>query len=47
MDLMFLATAKPWTYWIAPLLVLMAVLGLLSVVLQYVFKVNGAKYPKS
>jgi len=46
MDL-FLAVAKPWTYWIAPLLLLMAVLGLLSVVLQYVFKVVAAKYPKT
>jgi len=46
MDLL-LATAKPWTYWIAPLMVLMAVLGLLSVVLQYVFKVVAAKYPKT
>lgn len=46
MDL-FLAVAKPWTYWIAPLLLLMAVLGVLSVVLQYVVKVVGAKYPKS
>ncbi|MDQ6728138.1 MAG: hypothetical protein M3066_18550 [Actinomycetota bacterium] len=46
MDLL-LATAKPWTYWIAPLMVLLAVLGLLSVILQYVFKVQGAKYPKN
>ncbi len=46
MDLL-LATAKPWTYWIAPLLVLVSVLGLLSVVLQYVFKVVAAKYPKT
>jgi hypothetical protein len=47
MDLMFLATAKPWTYWIAPLLVLMAFLGIFSVILQYIFKVVAAKYPKT
>jgi hypothetical protein len=47
MDVMFLATAKPWTYWIAPLLVLVAILGVLSVILQYIFKVVAAKYPKS
>jgi hypothetical protein len=41
------AVAKPWTYWIAPLLVLMAFLGLFSVILQYIFKVVAAKYPKT
>ena len=46
MDLL-LATAKPWTYWIAPLLVLVSFLGLFSVILQYIFKVVAAKYPKS
>jgi len=46
MDLL-LATAKPWAYWIAPLLVLVSVLGLLRFVLIYVFKVTAAKYPKS
>jgi len=46
MDL-FLSVAKPWTYWIAPLLLLMAVLGVLSVFLQYVFKVVGSKHPKT
>jgi hypothetical protein len=47
MDLLFVATAKPWDYWIAPLLVVVAILGILSVILQYLFKVVGAKYPKS
>jgi len=46
MDLL-LATAKPWAYWIAPIMVVMSVLGLLSVILQYVFKVVAAKYPKT
>ena len=46
MDLL-LATAKPWDYWIAPILVLVSVLGLLSVILQYIFKVVAAKYPKT
>ena len=44
---LLLAAAKPWAYWIAPLLVVAAVLGVLSVVLQYVFKVVAAKYPKT
>ncbi|HTJ75541.1 MAG TPA: hypothetical protein VL337_09255 [Acidimicrobiales bacterium] len=47
MDLLLLATAKPWAYWIAPILVVVAILGVLSVVLQYVFKVVAAKYPKT
>lgn len=47
MDLLFVATAKPWTYWIAPLLVVVAFLGLFSVILQYIFKVVAAKYPKT
>jgi len=47
MDFLVVATAKPWAYWIAPLLVLVSVLGVLSVFLQYIFKVVAAKYPKS
>jgi hypothetical protein len=46
MDILF-AVAKPWAYWIAPILVGVTVLGLLSVILQYVFKVVAAKYPKT
>jgi hypothetical protein len=45
MDL--LLVAKPWTYWLAPLLTVVAVLGLLSVILGYLVKVVAAKYPKS
>ena len=46
MDIL-LAVAKPWAYWIAPIMVGASVLGLLSVILQYVFKVVAAKYPKT
>jgi hypothetical protein len=46
MDLLF-ATAKPWDYWIAPILVAVSILGLLSVILKYLFKVGAAKYPKT
>jgi uncharacterized protein involved in cysteine biosynthesis len=46
MDLLF-ATAKPWAYWIAPILVAVSILGLLSVILRYVFAVVAAKYPKT
>ena len=42
-----LLVAKPWTYWLAPLLTVVAVLGLLSVILGYLVKVVAAKYPKS
>jgi hypothetical protein len=44
---LLVAVAKPWAYWIAPILVVASILGLLSVVLQYVFKVVAAKYPKT
>ncbi len=46
MDLLF-AVAKPWAYWIAPLLVLVSVLAILMFILNYVFKVVAAKYPKT
>jgi hypothetical protein len=46
MDLL-LATAKPWDYWLAPIILALSVLGLLSVILKYVFKVVAAKYPKT
>jgi hypothetical protein len=46
MDLLF-AVAKPWAYWIAPLLVLGSVVAILLFVLSYVFKVVAAKYPKT
>ena len=41
-----LATAKPWTYWIAPLLVLVVVLAVLGVVAGYLIKVVAARYPR-
>lgn len=47
MEFLFLATAKPWAYWIAPLLLVSAVLGVLGYILMYVFKVVAAKYPKT
>ena len=46
MDSLFLATARPWTYWIALPLVVMSALGLLSVFLGYLRKAVAPKYPK-
>jgi hypothetical protein len=46
MEFLF-AVAKPWAYWIAPIILVVAILGVLSVILQYVFKVVAAKYPKT
>ena len=46
MELLF-AVAKPWAYWIAPLLVLVSVLSLVMFIVKYVFKVVAAKYPKA
>ena len=39
--------AKPWTYWLAPVLTLSAVLGLIAFFLGYLVKVVAAKYPKT
>lgn len=44
---LLLAAAKPWAYWIAPIILVLSVLGVLVVILQYVFKVVAAKYPKT
>lgn len=44
---LLLAAAKPWAYWIAPVILVLSVLGVLAVILQYVFKVVAAKYPKT
>jgi uncharacterized membrane protein len=41
-----LAAAKPWTYWIAPVVFLVSILGVLSLFVRYLLKVVGAKYPK-
>jgi hypothetical protein len=45
MDLV-VAAAKPWTYWISPVLVLSAVLAILAITLGYLVKVVSAKYPR-
>jgi uncharacterized protein (DUF2062 family) len=42
-----LAAAKPWAYWIAPMLLAATVLAVLGYILMYVFKVVAAKYPKT
>jgi hypothetical protein len=44
MDL--LAAAKPWTYWLAPLLMLGAVLGIIAVFIGYLVRVVAARYPR-
>ena len=41
-----LAAAKPWTYWIAPILVLGAVLAVLATMVGYLVKVVSARYPR-
>ena len=46
MDFWILA-AKPWAYWISPMLAAISVLAILGVILAYVFKVVAAKYPKT
>ena len=45
MDL--LSVAKPWAYWIAPMILVGSVLAVLAYILMYVFKVVAAKYPKT
>jgi len=48
MDLdLWLLAAKPWTYWLAPVLTLGAVLGLIAIIIGYLVKVVAAKYPKT
>ena len=44
MDL--LAAAKPWTYWLAPLLVLGAVLTVVATFVGYFVRVVSTRYPK-
>ncbi len=46
MDVIVFAFGKPWTYWLAPVVTLMAVLGLLAFFIRYLVKVTAAKYPK-
>ena len=47
MDLDLILAAKPWTYWLAPVLTLSAVLGLIGIIISYLVKVVAAKYPKT
>lgn len=47
MDLDLILAAKPWTYWMAPVLTLGSVLGLIGIIIGYLVKVVAAKYPKT
>ena len=44
---LLLSAAKPWAYWIAPMILVGSVLAVLAYILMYVFKVVAAKYPKT
>jgi hypothetical protein len=44
MDL--LAAAKPWTYWLAPLLTLGTLFAVVALMVGYVVKVVAARYPR-
>jgi hypothetical protein len=44
MDL--LAAAKAWTYWLAPLLVVGTLVGVVAVTVGYLVKVVAARYPR-
>ena len=44
MDLV--AAAKPWTYWLAPLLTLGTFLAVVALMVGYVVKVVAARYPR-
>ena len=41
-----LAAAKPWTYWVSPVLVIGAILAIVGVLVGYVVKVVSLKYPR-
>lgn len=43
---MHMLAAQPWTYWLAPVLTLATVLGIIAVVIGYLVRVVAAKYPK-
>ncbi len=45
MDVLF-SFGKPWTYWMAPLITLLSILGVLALFVGYLIKVVAAKYPK-
>jgi hypothetical protein len=44
MDL--LAAAKPWTFWLAPLLVFGTIFAIVALTVGYVVKVVSARYPR-
>jgi len=44
MDL--LATGKPWTYWVSPILTIGAILAVVAVLVGYIVKVVSLKYPR-
>jgi hypothetical protein len=44
MDL--LAAAKPWIYWLAPLLVVITLVSVAGVMVGYLVKVVAARYPR-
>jgi len=43
---LLVAFGKPWTYWLAPVVTLVAILGVLSFFIRYLVKVTAARYPK-
>jgi hypothetical protein len=45
-DSLYLAVAKPWTYWLALPLTVLSVLALLAVFFGYLRKAIAPKYPK-
>jgi hypothetical protein len=44
---LLLAAAKPWSYWIAPMVLVATVVMVLAYILLYVFKAVAAKHPKT
>jgi len=44
MDL--LAAAKPWVFWLAPLLMFVTALALVAVTIGYLVRVVAARYPR-
>jgi len=42
----FIATAKPWTYWLALPLTVVSILAVFMVFVRYLFKAVAAKYPR-
>ncbi len=46
MDILSLAVAKPWTYWLALPITVMSVVALVAVFFGYVRKAVAPKYPK-